>query len=120
MEYRLWEMPTLITIAGPGSLTPPTVLPAGAPSPEYWEGFFHTGWQYGSYAYVIWDPDHQNWGSFAVAAYDNSWNIVREWLISGNRYIDGIMMNHSNGNIEIAGQSGISELYWLDYRPPFN
>jgi hypothetical protein len=118
--YYRWDMPNLRAIAPSGSIEPPNVMPSGAPSPEYWTGYFGTGWYYGGYTYVIWDPDNQNWGSFAIAAYNSDWNKVGEWLISGNRYVYSVSIAPANGSILVYGQSGVTAVSWANIKPPFN
>jgi hypothetical protein len=117
IEYRLWEMPILKAVSAPVPLAAPS-LPAGAPSPDYWTGYFTMGFYYGSYTYVVWDHDYQNSTTLVIAAYDDSSSLVRDWQVAGNRYVESISVNSDTGMIEIAGQSGVSQVAWATLRPP--
>jgi hypothetical protein len=117
-RYSLWEMPSLTSISTSATLTPPSVLPEGAPAGDYWKGYKPWGWTNGTYTYVIWDPDYQNWGSFAIAAYNANWGKVAEWLIPGNRYITDLSLDNTAGTITLYGQYGPTVIHWLDILYP--
>ena len=100
-------------------LAAPTVIPAGAPSPEFWKGTVQPGWVAGAYTYVVWDPDNQNWGSFAIAAYDAGSNLVGQWVIAGNRYITSITLDGATGNFVFVGQDAkVSQVPWYTIMLP--
>ena len=99
------NMPVLATVS-PGATNPAT--PPGW-SPDYWVGTKQPGWIDGGYRYVVFDPDYQNSGNFAIAAYDAQGNLVNQWLYP-NRYITSITL--SSPNIVIVGQYGTTTIPW--------
>lgn len=91
---------------------PPTYC--GSTCTNYWL-YTKTDWYAGGYHYYVFDPDHQNWGSFAIGAYNSQGIMVNSWSFTG-RYITGVTI--SSPYIVVTRQSGTTNVTWSAIYPP--
>ena len=109
------EVPSLQTVTTTGFAAPP--VPPTAPLPDSWTGTKQPGWLGAGLTFVVWDPNYQNWSTFAIAAYDSTGALVGYWMINGNRYITSITLDSATGTFAFVGQSATSFMHWYEMMP---